>query len=309
MKKHIIHILLFLTAFFVLDHIIGFCLNRGLSNYFGLNEPAEVLLVGHSHLMLAVDKTRFESGTGTRVAKYCREGVNVGDRHEMVKHYLSLPNSDSLRVVFYGVDQFMFNGGGLSQNSYKLFYPFMDNPIIDEYIRSSTDCYDYVIHKALWSVRCSDALLNSAIRGWRDDWSNYKIGKLNLPALERQIEQGKQRHIKFEQSMMETFESTLDLLEKRGVVTVLVNTPIARALNEYEPEEYARIIDYFQSKADSSDLIYYWDLNPGFSDRYELFYDPIHLNADGQRVINEELISRYNTTFRRNDIGSDSALQ
>ena len=309
MRKRILYIVLFVVVLVAADRLIGWGLNRGLDEYFGLNQRSDVLFVGHSHLMLAVDKAKFEAGTHTHVSKYCREGVDVNDRYEMVRHFLSLPNSGSLKVVFYGVDQFMFNDSGLSQNSYKLFYPFMDNPGIDGYVRQSTGRYDYWLHKALCSTRYSDALINSSIRGWRHDWSNYKVGMLDTLALMRQIERGEQRHIRFEKEMVDQFESTLDLLMARGIVTVLVNTPIAKMLNEFEPDEYIRITDYFQSKAKDSELVLYWDLNQGFSDRYSLFFDPIHLNVEGQKVINEELIGRYNKTFGSDDICNHSALQ
>lgn len=293
MKRRCITIILFAVVLVGLDRGIGKCVNEGLNRYFGLNHPSEVLFIGHSHLMLAVDKQKFETETKTKVSKYCREGVNVADRYEMVKQYLDLPNSDALKVVIYGVDQFMFTGEGLSQNSYKLFYPFMDESNIDAYIYRSTDLYDYGLHKLVCSTRYSDALLNSAIRGWRKDWSNYKVGHLDVDALKAQIANGQQRHILFEQDLINAFEATLKLLEQRGVITVLVNTPIAQLLNEYEPEKYQKIIQYFKDKAKSSNLIYYWDLNPGYSSRYELFFDPIHLNATGQQVINEELVRRF----------------
>ena len=293
MRRKLAAIILVMVVLVCLDRGIGAVLNEGLYRYFGLRQNSEVLFIGHSHLMLAVDKQKFEQETGTKVSKYCREGVNVGDRYEMVKQYLALPNSDSLKVVIYGVDQFMFTGEGLSQNSYKLFYPFIDEPNMDTYIYHSTDLYDYGLHKIVCSTRFSDALLNSAIRGWRKDWSNYKAGQLDVDVLKAQIANGQQRHIHFEQDLIDSFEATLDLLEQRGIVTVLVNTPVAKLLNEYEPVEYERIIQYFKEKATSSKLVYYWDLNSSYSNQYELFFDPIHLNMNGQQVINEELVRRF----------------
>ncbi len=294
MFRRFIVVALFLLLLFCSDRIIGWCLNEGLNRYFGLTQHSQVLFVGHSHLMLAVDKSDFERRANVKVSKYCREGVNVADRYEMVKQYLSLPTSDSLRVVIYGVDQFMFTGEGLSQNSYKLFYPFMDEKNIDSYIHNSTDLFDYCLHKTVWTTRYSDALLNSSLRGWCNNWSNYKMGQLNVDALKKQIADGKQRHIHFEKDLIERFERTLQLLQERGIIVVLVNTPIAQPLNEYEPTEYQRIIDYFQDKAAQSPLVYYWDFNPDYSEQYELFFDPIHLNIKGQEVINEQLILRFN---------------
>lgn len=290
MKRRILSVLLFLSAFICIDRGMGSIINTGLERYFGLNQHSEILLIGHSHLMLAVDKEALERGTGKKVSKYCREGVNVADRYEMVKQYLSSPYSDSLKVVLYGVDQFMFTGEGLSQNSYKLFYPFMENKDIDRYIKQSTDSYDYWLHKSICTTRYSDALLNSAIRGWRKDWSNYKEGTLNVASLKNQIAKRTQRQIYFEASLIETFEATLEMLTRKNIKVVLVNTPIARILNEYEPEAYRKIIRYFEDKTTSSSLIYYWDMNPEYADKYEIFFDPIHLNPTGQEITTNRLI-------------------
>lgn len=294
MRKKILYIFLVLLIFIGIDRLIGTIINGGLNRYFGLNQHSAVLLIGHSHLMLAVDKISLEQEINLPVSKYCREGVNVADRYEMVKQYLSSPYSDSLKVVLYGVDQFMFTGAGLSKNSYKLFYPFIDEKNMNQYIRESADISDYWLHKLVCMTRYTDALLNSSIRGYRGDWSNYKEGHLDVDVLKKQISKGLQRHIHFEQDLMDYFEQTLALLTQKGIKVVLVNTPIATPLNEYEPDLYRRIILYFQEKAESSPLIYYWDFNPRYSSEYELFFDPIHLNSDGQKVINAEIISRFN---------------
>lgn len=306
--KRIISIVLFIVLLTCLDRGIGYGINEGLNRYFGLNQNADILFIGHSHLMLAVDKCLFEHKTAMTVSKYCREGVNVSDRYIMLKHFLSLPNKDSLKVVFYGVDQFMFTGKGLSKNSYKLFYPFMDSPTMDTYIRKSTDCYDYWLHKLVCCTRYSDALLNSSIRGWMHNWSNYKIGNLDVNALQEQIKRGEQRHIQFEQDLMDDFEKTLELLKQKGITTILVNTPIAKVLNEYEPMKYKKFIEYIQSKTDSSS-VYFWDLNPKYADKYELFYDPIHLNIKGQQVINDVLVNKFLVFLKNHDFSRNSSIQ
>ena len=297
MRKKIIISICFICVLICLDRCIGLILNNGLNMYFGLRQHSEVLLVGHSHLMLAVDKESFEKGIHKKVSKYCREGVNVVDRYHMVRQYIELPSSDSLKIVLYGVDQFMFNGTGLSHNSYKLFYPFIDEPNTDKYIKESTSTYDYWLHKIMCSTRYSDALINSSIRGWMKNWGNFKAGTLDVDKLKLQIMQGEERRICFEQNLIDTFEKTLKILTDKNIIVVLVNTPIAQILNEYEPVSYCKIIDYFHSLDESSELIYYWDFNPEFSGQYELFYDAIHLNQAGQKVINKCLIDKFNETF------------
>ena len=289
MKKFSLYIL-YIGIFIIADRSLGAFINRGLNNYWGLNQYSNILLIGHSHLMLATDKTKFESVLTCKVSKYCREGANVVDRYQMVKQYLESSYSDSLRVVLYGVDQFIFTGSGLSSNSYKLFYPFMDEEFVDHYIYDSTDKYDYWLHKLLCSTRYSDILLNSSLRGWRQDWSNYKSGLLDVDKLRSQVDKKQYRHIEFAPDLIEIFEQTLQLLTEKNIKVVLVNTPVANLLNQCEPDKYEKIIGYFHKKADSSPFIYYWDMNPEYSKRYELFFDSIHLNPQGQKVVSDKII-------------------
>ena len=290
MRNKILGIVLTILLFISLDRISGLFLNVGLEKYFGLNTPSKVLLIGHSHLMLATDKKKMEDELGCKVAKYCREGVNAIDRLQMAKHYLDSKYADSLKVVLYGVDQFMLTGEQLSENAYKLFYPFMDDPAMDSYIYQSTDKLDYWQHKLVATTRYSDALLNSSLRGWMNNWDNYKFGRLNVDQLRKDIAKGQQRKIHFNQDLQKAFENTLQLFVDRKIQIVLVNTPVAKLLNEAEPEPYQKIISYFQELDDTSEWIHYLDLNPTNSDRYELFFDAIHLNTDGQKVINDEIV-------------------
>lgn len=294
MKRKIIYVFAFIILLVSLDRFTGLFLNTGLNRYFGLSQHSEVLLIGHSHLMLATDKETLEEENGMKVSKYCREGVNVADRYVMVKQFLNSDYSDSLKYVLYGVDQFMFTGAGLSQNSYKLFYPFIDNKEMNEYIKESAkDEFDYWQHKLLCSSRYSDALINSSFRGWLNNWENYKYGNLDVNKLEESIKADRQRKIKFEEELVGVFEETIDLLHDRGIKVILVNTPIAKPLNDYQPEEYRKIISYFESLA-KNNMTEYWDFNPEYSDDYDIFFDPIHLNPKGQKIINKEIVSRLN---------------
>ena len=50
----------YIIAFIAVDRGLGIFINEGLNRYFGLNQHSEVLLVGHSHLMLAADQAKLE---------------------------------------------------------------------------------------------------------------------------------------------------------------------------------------------------------------------------------------------------------
>lgn len=291
-----------LVLFFVLDFGISFGLRKGLDRYFGLDQNSEILLIGHSHLMLATDKKMLEDSLHVKVSKYCREGVGVDVREYMISHYLSLPNKDSLKTVIYGVDQYMFNNNDLSSNPYKLFYPFMDNQAIDSFIKQNAESKDYWQHKIIKTSGYTDGLINSAMRGWMKNWSNYKVGRVNIKKI-RKEKSG--RKITIDPKLKEDFERTIELLTSRGIDVVLLNTPIIKEYNDYEPEKRKEVIDYLRKLADSSDKIYYWDLNPKYEDQYQYFFDPIHINNEGQPMITKEIIELYQQEFRKNGIKSD----
>ena len=61
MEKKFIHIVIAILTFVILDIGIASVLKLGVDNYFGLNQRADVLLIGHSHLMLSIDKQKMEN--------------------------------------------------------------------------------------------------------------------------------------------------------------------------------------------------------------------------------------------------------
>ena len=89
-QKH--QIILFLTKLiilfvlvFIIDRFLAAFLKEGLSQYFGLNQSAEILSVGHSHSVLGIDKKSVENELGIIMAKYARSGANLRDRKAMIE--------------------------------------------------------------------------------------------------------------------------------------------------------------------------------------------------------------------------------
>lgn len=294
-KKLIYWVLELIVLFIFFDNIINWSMMKGINNYYGLNQPSEILLIGHSHLMLATDKERLEKGTGMKVSKYCREGVNVTDKKAMVEHFLNSANTDSLKYVLYGVDLATFTGMGLSKNSYTLFYPFIDDEYVGTYIKSHASETNYWLHKLVKTTRFnSDGLKNSAARGWLDNWDNLKFNIIDIEAYKKQLANGDERHIHMNPLLMKQFQQTIKLLIDRGIRVILVNTPTLDLLNDFEPEKYAEIMNWFQNYSESEPLVEFWDFNPQYQSEYTLFNDRLHLNRNGQETITGELIERIN---------------
>ncbi|GHT75453.1 hypothetical protein AGMMS50262_10800 [Bacteroidia bacterium] len=298
MKKQINYIVFFIIFFLLLNFVGGKILLAGIDRFYGLKQYSELLLIGHSHLMLATDKKALEKETGKKISKYTREGVNVVDRYYMVEQYLNSKYSDSLKVVFYGVDQFTFTSSGLSDNSYKLFYPFMGDSIMDEFVkRNEKNEGDYYKHKWLPLTRYSDVLINASLRGWRNDFSNYKNGTIDMDSYRERIKNNEKqfnRDIEMNPDLMAIFEETIDRITQKNIQVVLVNTPLVDVLNNAGSENYREMIDFYKNYALTHELVDYWDFNPEYSSDYSIFHDPIHLNPKGQKIITSEIITRIN---------------
>lgn len=292
--KYIKYILITLVCFLLFSYVGNKILLKGIERFYGLDQQSDVLMIGHSHLMLAVDKNKVEAETGMKISKYTREGVNVYDRYFMLKQYLDSPYSDSLKVVLYGVDMYSFVASGLSENSYTLFYPFMDEPIMNNYIRENASAKNYWLHKLLPLKRYSDALINAAVRGWRNDFSNYKSGIMDVESYKKGLDQDKQynRSIEIDPKLLALFEESINMATQRGIRFIMVNTPLVDVLNEVNADNMEETNALFQHWADSNKLVEYWDFNPNYSSDHSLFYDPIHLNPQGQAVITKEIIKK-----------------
>lgn len=293
MRRLWLNIAILLFAIFCTDTVVGYALHYGAERFYGLNSHSEILLIGHSHLMLATDKEAIERELGVKVSKYTREGVNVIERDMMIEQYLDSGYSDSLKICLYGVDLCTFTGEGLSENAYKLFYPFMDNAMIDSYIRDNASLSDYWSHKLLHSLRFNDdGAINGALRGWIGDWSNKKSGVIDIEGYRNRLIDGNERHIDMNPELMEVFTNCVHMLTSRGIRVILVNTPTLDLLNEFEPEKFDEMTSWYENFARKDDMVEYWDFNPEYSSCHKLFYDRLHLNMDGQRVITGELVNR-----------------
>ena len=289
-KSLFIKIIILSFALFLTDRVLAHFLLEGLERYYGLDAPSDVLLIGHSHTVLAVDKVALEEATGLRVAKYARQGANAADRLAMLEQYLSR-FEDEVEVVIYGVDAFSFTGTQISDNSYQLFFPFMANPIIMDYLNDwNIPKSQLVICQLSHLSRFSEATLGMAVRGWLGKWSNYKRGNVDLYRLQHEITNGQFRRIGFDKSEIRVFEQVVKEVTDRDIVLVLAFYPTIDILNAAEPAQFAKAMKKFSDYADGSENVHFLDFVTEFQSERDLFFDPIHLNPEGQKRVTERLV-------------------
>jgi hypothetical protein len=290
LKKLATILMLFLLFFFIADFLVAYFLGCGLKKYYGIENSAQILVNGASQVMLAVDKDLIERETGMRVAKYTREGVNISDRELMIHHFFSEKKS-SAKIVVYGVDQFLFTDEGMSENSYTIFYPFMDNKEISDYIHTYTkEWYVYKIHQYIRCSRFDLYLVNSAIRGFLGDWSNKKKGEVNISSLKSNIANGSVRKINSKATNIATFQKTMQFLESKNITVVLLYIPYVDILenNDSKMQETKNI---FKKYSSDHPAVRFIDLTYPASSEHSWYFDPNHLNPKGQKELTEIVIS------------------
>lgn len=280
--------MLFILLFLLLDLGISLVIREGLYRYYGLGTDSSVALIGHSHLMLGVDKTLIESKLDVKVAKYTREGVNVADRNVMIQQLLDL--NPKTKLVVYGVDAWMFTGEGLSANSYQLFYPFMDQRDVRSFVRSNASLPEYLQHLVIRSSRFDEMLVSGAARGYLGNWSNLKFGIVDTTALHENVRKGIFRKIQSDDENRSIFEQSIKKLIEEGVDVVLVYVPTIGIYNRAEADLFTLELNYFRTISSRFDGVHYFEYLDGWQDRADYFFDPIHLNPRGQKAFTEAFV-------------------
>ena len=242
-KKEIRLVLLFFISFFILDIFIGIVLKNGLESYYGLNENAKITLVGHSHLMLGIDKVQMEQDLGYKVAKYTSEGVNVSNRKLMIEHLLNKNNK--IETIIYGVDAWMFTGEGLSENSHALFYPFLSDASINTFVKKAAPESEYWTRKLIKSTRYSEGLISSSMRGYFKNWDNLKSGSVNIERLNKNILQGNFRSINNNPKNIKILTETIEILKKNNIKVILLYVPTIDIVNQFEKYKFQETLEIF----------------------------------------------------------------
>jgi hypothetical protein len=282
--------LLFIVLFFLVDLGVSQFLKIGLYKYYGLNIPSKIVLIGHSHTMLGLDKQLIEKNLNCNVAKYAIEGANGVDRLAMLKHFLH-QNGDSVKILVYDVDAYFLTSAGLSKNSYVLFYPFMDDPYIKEYIKSEvTNKFEFFIKNWIRTTRFTDLNLNGSLRGHLGFYSNLKIGIIDTIAYKNRIADNDYLKITFDKPLQEKFEEMLKLVSENNIKLILLGIPTVDILNRTDSESFNKAMNMLNDYSRKFKNVYFLNYNDEFAKRYELFYDPVHLNPKGNKVVTERLI-------------------
>lgn len=299
MGRFLSKLLLSLLLVAAVDRSAGAILKFGLDRYFGVDDSAEILLVGHSHTMLGIDARLLMQTLGIPVAKYAVNGANVFDRLAMLRHFLS-ENPDRIKLIVYDVDDRAFTGEGMSSNSYRLFYPYIDNSEMQRYLRENAGTYEeFFCRKHLWSLRFNTIDLNLALRGLMGMHDNFKAGRIDVENLQADIQGGRQVGIGFDRDYLAAFEETVRFVRSKNINLVFCYVPTIDLLSRMDPPGHNKVVDIFRNYEKKDSGVRYLDFQDKFSSRYELFADGVHLNREGKKQFTAELASQLREIYTR----------
>lgn len=281
--------------FFIGDFAVFHLLKSGMDRYYGLVEPARILCVGHSHTVLGIDAQRMENELGVPVAKYATAGANTLDRLWMIRHFLE--RQPSVKTVIYDVDPRLFDTEGLSSASYTLFLPYIDEPLMGRYLRQEAIWQEYAAAYWIRTTRFRDQTINIALRGLWGRIENKKGSRMRVENVQGFIDREKERKVRINPKSVNCFRETIDFLTGKKIEVVLVFLPVADLLNQTDPEGMDAAMAIFQDLARSHPKVHFIDYNRDYEHRHELFYDPRHLNAEGNRIVTRRLIDDLRRLF------------
>ncbi len=282
-------LILFASLVLLGDRAIDWGLRWGALKSFGLDRPATVLCVGHSRTLLGIDGELLEQRLRVPVTKYAIQGASVYDRSAMIQHCLGLwPGA--VRVVVYDVDPTLLTPEKLSSNSYQLFFPFMDHPDIDRFVRSQSSSWkDHWMRRVLRTSRYGDDTFWLAVRGLLGIRSNFRRGTVDLERVNRQINAGKFPSVRVTEGSLRCFEETIRLARAHGIGVVLLYVPRMDVLNDTDRAGERMVVAKFQALADSDPGVVFLNYSPIYEHSYDLFFDAIHMNPEGQKAVTDRL--------------------
>ena len=287
-------VLLFLALLLAADRVADRLLKTGLERYFGLNRPADAVCIGHSRTVLGIDREALSKKLGMRVAKYGMDGVNTFDRYAMTHYFLN--KHSETKMVIYDVESVSFTTAMLSANSYKLFLPFMDDPAMADYVRqNSPSRLQYFIYSLLHTTRYDDAAFNRSLRGWLGYDENLKQGNVDLKRLQARIAAGRIRSARVDADNLRAFEQLMDELTAKGIQVILWHPPTIDILDDIDHQKREEVRSIFRQLAASNPKIEYYEFVVPYRSQHAIFYDGIHLNAKGRRLITDKLAECINS--------------
>ena len=287
--KHLLffqRIILLVVVFLIIDFILSVILINGLNKYYGFTKDPEILISGSSMVMSGFNKRETESITSKQVSVYAHEGVSVSDRYVMINHFFSMFPS-SVRTVIYEVNPVLFSNIETSDNSYTIFYPYMDNKAVDRYIKEKAGLTDYYLNNIIRTKRFDSRLIVNIAKGYLGIYDDVKTNTLDTVAIIQMREQTGKVNVKLEKANLRIFENTIDTIRSHNASIILVMMPMYYLkLQTFNKDGYNSLCQYLENYCLTRKEVNFLNLNENdIIMNADYFSDPLHFNRRGQRQI------------------------
>ncbi|MSM38720.1 MAG: hypothetical protein GJT30_03740 [Geobacter sp.] len=285
MKRLIFKIVIFCIIFIVVDNGIAFLLKIGLNRYYGFDRNASILIVGHSRAAHGIDGAMLQKITNRSVAKYSVQGTTLADHIMMYKHYIS-EHPGSVKTAVYIVDDYLFCKG-FGSNQYRLFYPFMDNKIVDRYIYEyAGSSEDYITHKLIKLYRYCEGSVQGTVRmGFAGRTEKSINDRIDINKIKKNIAKVNiSERSKVSDVNIVHFKNLITYLRSNNIQVYLFYMPFVDLLSEVNSESQKLTMGLLRELAKRDSGIILIDDCVSGSSRYDLFIDATHPNRAGQKL-------------------------
>jgi hypothetical protein len=279
------------VLFFVIDLASSAVILKGLNKFYGFDKKPEILINGSSMALAGFNKSAIENQIGKNVAIYAKEGVGLEDRYAMLKQFFS-DNSNPVKKVIYELNTLLLSSKMTATNIYTIFYPYMDNHAIDNYIQSKATNTEYYIHKIFRSSRFDVLTINLGVKGYMGKYENFKSNAID-PGIEyfTKKDVGKVP-VEMNEEKKRIFETTLQLIHQHEADVILVMMPIYyQKKATFDSVSFNKLDLYYRNLSGHGKNVSYLDLNsPDFTHNALIYSDILHLNREGQKKVTAAIV-------------------
>ena len=289
--------------FFATDYLVANFLKDGLITYYGFNNNAEILCVGHSRSDLGIDRRRIEQALNVPVAKYAVAGMDVFDRWTMLQHYFS-EHKQKVKTIVYDVDFFTFNGrtvgSGPNNMQYRQLYPFMDNVEVDKYVKDKSTWSEYWSRKCVRSLRFNDpkVFARAVINHFKSP--EIPTTKLDFPKYKKETEKNwtKYDNLKINGDAVACFKRTIKFIRSKNIKVIMLFLPIIDIERDKIDMGYRnKVMEIVRGCSAEDPGIVFLGTNKQYESSHDFFYDPLHFNKYGQAAATDDLINALRLTM------------
>ncbi len=304
-------IIVFDTIFFQIFFLQYDKLNQ-LSN---INKPYDILIIGSSNILWAVDPKVIETNTAKKTGMISLAGGDIEFRYHALKEYLK---RNKLRIpdkIIMHTDKYALSKGRYSGDSYKsiqgyyhkgLFVDYLDskwknekskNYLLKRVFKSYTlnSEFYFILTKYFDKIPITKFLalfFNNEV--YAEDSSAKKINILTDKDSVQKIEKWKKEYQKIDESekvdkeYREWFLKMIELINSYKVKVILLETPVFN-MNNTSDDGYSSVRTLYSNVQNES--IHYIRIKPEiFDNDISFYFDASHFNPIGRVNYSVELV-------------------